>query len=126
VLFALMLFHIRHGVADLSLALTFDLALHGVLFLATHEKLEFDSSGIERLGGMRRGCIAYAEVQSVQLRRVGAQPPVLWLNLSGGKQPVRIRFSFYRPGEELKMLQVLREYAAHSQWDEAATSYGVG
>jgi len=126
VFFGLMMLHIRHGTPDLSQALLFDLVLHGVLFLATREELEFDPSGIQRLAGMRRQYIAYADIQSVELRRVGAQPAVLWLNLSDGKQPVRIRFGFYRPDEGLKMLQVLREYAAQSQWDEVATSYGVG
>lgn len=126
VLYALMLLHTRHGVANSSLALIFDLALHGAVFLATREELEFNPSGIERLAGVRRGYIAYSEVQSVQLRRVEAQPPVLWLNLSDGKQPVKIRFDFYKPGEGLRMLQVLREHAARAQWDESATSYGVG
>ncbi len=126
VLYALMLLHTRHGVANLLSALIFDLALHGAVFLATREELEFNSPGIERLAGVRRQHIAYADIQSVELRRVGAQPAVLWLNLSNGEQPVRIRFGFYRPDEGLKMLQVLRQYAAQSQWDEAATSYGVG
>ena len=125
VLYALMLLHTRHGVANLSPALIFDLALHGAVFLATREELEFNSSGIERLAGVRRQHIAYADIQSVELRRVRAEPPVLWLNLSNGKQPVKIRFSSYKSGEGLKMLQVLREYATRSQWDEAATSYNV-
>lgn len=126
VFFALTFLHSRLGVLNLSVALICDLTLHGALFLATHEELEFNSSGIERLAGVRRQHIAYADIQSVELRRVRAEPPVLWLNLSDGKQPVKIRFGFYRLDEGLKMLQVLRQYAACSQWDEAATSYGVG
>lgn len=96
--------------------------------MAVHEKLCFDHEGIERVSGLRRHRIPYANIKTIELKMRfsrGDDVPVILIGtslsrVSNSHVSTEIFLSNCAPGEGRKMLHILAEQVPGGVWAQKA------